>query len=138
MPKLSYVHVSIAESIYRAFMNTKNEDLVSNIDKVYLYASCMAGRPEEKDYIMGFVDKYLSDVEKSKFFKKVNELKRKHRVLKFWESMELLDKFIPLLTLYRFIIRKKMIFLNDTIAVQKFHDKHVSKKKISIDFQDAN
>jgi len=132
LPKIALVHVSVAESIYRAFVNTGNEALVSNIDKKFLYASCLLERPEEKKYILEFVDNFLSEKESAEMFQLMADIKKKKSRYNFLASLETVDRYIPFLKIYRKLIGKKIIKLSDTMEVLAFHKNYVKEHNIKL------
>jgi glycosyltransferase involved in cell wall biosynthesis len=132
LPKIPYVHVSIAESIYRAFVNTGNEALVSNIDKKFLYASCLLERPEERKYILEFVEKFLTEAERSEMSQLMAEIKKKKSRYNFFVKLETVDRYFPILKIYRKLIGKKIIKLSDTMAVLEFHKNYVIENNIKL------
>jgi glycosyltransferase involved in cell wall biosynthesis len=135
LPKIPYVHVSIAESIYRAFINTGNDDLVSNIDKKFLYASCLFERPEHKKYILEFVHKYLNKEEQKSMFKIIKRLKIQKIKSTFLRSLEIIDRYLPILKIYRKIIGKQIIKLEDTMEVLGFHRKYIVQHNVKLNLQ---
>jgi glycosyltransferase involved in cell wall biosynthesis len=136
LPKIPYVQVSIAESIYRAFLNTGNESLVSNIDKKFLYANCLLERPEEKKHILEFVDKHLNEAERSEMFQLISDIKKKKFLYNFLVSLETVDRYIPVVRIYRKLIGKKIIKLSDSMAVLEYHKNYVTKNNIKLNIPD--
>jgi glycosyltransferase involved in cell wall biosynthesis len=136
MPNLKISHVTIAESIYRAFVNTGNQDLIANIDKSYLYASCVNAMPKEKKYIMGLVENHLSHDEIAQFHATLKRIKREKHERKYRTIKHTLNKFNPIIKLYRLMRGEKIIYLDDTVAVQEYHDALVSRKRISLELPD--
>ncbi|MGC4104642.1 glycosyltransferase family 2 protein [Ferruginibacter sp.] len=134
LPKIPFVNVSIAESICKAFTQTGHEDLISNISKPYLYAVIIAERPDLKEDIMsGFVSRYLeTDAEKAEFHSLYKKLKAGKNEKKWRLLAEKINMVIPVLSLYRKIIRKKDIRLNDTMEVLDFHKQYIAENGISL------
>ena len=133
LPRIPLVHVSIAESIYKAFVQTNHEDLVANIDLAYLYAACLVDRPGKRPYLAGFVKKYLKTPEQKAAFRRfVIRMARKKIDRTMRIAAENVNQYIPVLTLYRKLIKKKVILLDDTMEVLAFHASYVQEHHISL------
>ena len=62
----------------------------------------------------------------------VAEIKKKKSRFNFLVSLETVDRFIPILKIYRKLIGKKIIKLSDTMAVLEFHKNYVNKNNIKL------
>ncbi len=133
LPKIEVVHVTIAESIYRAFVNTGNQELIGNISLPYLYAFCLVDRPEKKKEIIAYAEKYLDKgIRNKEFHRYYRQLKRQKWERELRELAEYINRFVPLLSLYRKMIGKRIIRLNDVLEVQSFHRHYIRENKITL------
>lgn len=133
MPRIPLVHVSIAESIYKAFIQTGHEELVSNISLPYLYAVCMVDRPGKSRYLLQFVKKYLKGPGEKKQFVKYyfrQGGRKANKSIRNW--IEKVNMYIPLLSLYRKMIGKKVIRLENTMEVVDFQNKYIEEHNITL------
>lgn len=135
LPKISVVHVTIAESIHKAFVNTGNEHLENIISLEYLYARCLVDRPNEYKRIFGLAKRYFTSADQWL-------LATKYWLRFTWKAIDFsLRKTLeknPILAgplfVYRKIIGKKFLFFDDILAVDSYHRDFVKANNISLQF----